>query len=98
MRILRSPTRLGLMKARILGTVNAKGPVLVIMDSHVEVAEGWLPPLLDPIAKNPNTITMPAVETLVPQTLEYHNVVKGLYNWVGGFTWELMYTWVQCYH
>lgn len=82
------------MRARILGSVNAKGPVLIIMDSHIEVVDGWLPPLLDPIARNRKTITLPAVEMLHPQTLEYVNVVKGLYNYVGGFTWELMYTWV----
>lgn len=82
------------MHARVLGAVNAIGPVLVIMDSHVEVAIGWLPPLLQPIHENRKTITLPAVETLVPQTLAYNNVVKGLYNWVGGFHWKLMYTWV----
>ena len=82
------------MKARVLGCTEAKGPVLIVMDSHVEVAIGWLQPLLDPIARNPNMIVLPAVETLKPQTLEYNNVIGGFYNWVGTFTWELMYTWV----
>lgn len=83
------------MQARVLGAVNAIGPVLVIMDSHVEVANGWLPPLLQPIADNPKTITLPGVETLEPKTLEYHSVIRGLYNWVGGFHWKLMYTWIR---
>jgi polypeptide N-acetylgalactosaminyltransferase len=92
-RIVRSPDRLGLMRARVLGCVHAKGPVVIVMDSHVEVAIGWLQPLLDPIARNPSTIALPGVETLEPQTLEYKNVIQDKYNWVGGFTWELMYTW-----
>lgn len=81
------------MKTRIYGVKKAKAPVVVIMDSHVEVAIGWLPPLLDPIVRNPKTITLPGVETIKPQTLEYDNVIKDLYTWVGGLTWELMYTW-----
>ena len=92
-RLVRSSTRLGLMKARILGAENAKSPVLVIMDSHMEVTKGWLPPLLDPIVKNPKTITLPGVETIKPLTLEYNNVISDMYTWVGGLTWELMYTW-----
>lgn len=83
------------MKARILGAKYAKGPVLVIMDAHVEVTVGWLPPLLDPIAKNPKIIMLPGVVSIVPETLEFNNVIGDLYNYVGGFTWELMYTWIS---
>lgn len=63
--LFRSPIRLGLIKARIFGCVNAKGPALVFMDAHVEVTPGWLEPLLDPIARNPNTTTIPVVDALV---------------------------------
>lgn len=81
------------MKARILGAETAKAKVLVIMDSHMEVTKGWLPPLLDPILKNPKIIMLPGVEVIEPQTLKYNNAISNLYNWVGGFTWEMMYTW-----
>lgn len=94
LRIVRSDKRLGLMKARILGANHAKAQVLVVMDSHVEVGIGWLPPLLDPIVKNPKTIMLPGVEVLDPQTLFYNNVMGDLYPYVGGFTWEMMYTWI----
>ena len=30
----------------MLGTVNSRGPSLVFMDAHMEVAKGWLEPLL----------------------------------------------------
>lgn len=95
LKVIRSSSRLGLMKARILGAVNAKAPVLVIMDSHCEVAIGWLPPLLDPIVKNPKTVTLPGIETSDPKTLGYKNVVGDYYSWVGGFTWALRYTWTE---
>ena len=34
------------MKARMLGTVNSRGPALIFMDAHIEVTKGWLEPLL----------------------------------------------------
>ena len=79
----------------MLGSANAIGPVLIVMDSHMEVTPGWLPPLLDPIAEDPHTITLPAVETLDKETLEFERVIFDRYNWVGGFTWEMMYTWTE---
>lgn len=45
-----------------------KGPILV-MDAHMEVTTGWLPPLLDPIVRNIKTITQPVVEILKPDKL-----------------------------
>lgn len=79
----------------MLGAANAKAPVLVVMDAHMEVTIGWLPPLLDPIARNPKTITQPGVETIKPDTLMYDNVIWDMYNYVGGMTWELRYTWIE---
>lgn len=70
-KLIRSPLRLGLIKARMMGCINTLGPVLVFMDAHIEVTEGWLEPLLDPIAKNPNTTTLPVVDGLDRETLEY---------------------------
>lgn len=95
LRIIRSTKRLGLMKARILGAERAKAQVLVVMDAHVEVAIGWLPPLLDPIVRNPKTIMLPGVEVIIKETLEYNHVIGDLYPYVGGFTWAMMYTWIE---
>ncbi|CRK87279.1 CLUMA_CG001081, isoform A [Clunio marinus] len=94
-RIIRSPTRLGLMKARVLGADSAIGPILTVIDSHVEFGNGWLPPLLDPFTKKSNIIILPGVEVLNPDTLKYNHVIFDEYTWVGGFTWELMYTWTN---
>ena len=40
-RILRSDDQLGLIKARLVGIRVAKGPVVICMDSHMEVQKGW---------------------------------------------------------
>lgn len=83
LRIFRSLSWLGLFnESRNVGRRKYQGPS----------AFGWLPPLLKLISKNPRTIVLPGVTTLHPETLEFHNVINDLYNYVGGFTWELMYT------
>jgi polypeptide N-acetylgalactosaminyltransferase len=90
-RLLRSPIRLGLMKARVIGCTEAKGPVLVVMDAHVEVAMGWLQPLLDPIARDPHTITVPDIDALDKDTLGFNFVFRIGYGHVGGFSWRLLH-------
>lgn len=46
----------GLIRAKIFGAEHAKGEVLVFLDSHCEVNERWLEPLLDRIAANRHTL------------------------------------------
>ncbi|CAO1427106.1 unnamed protein product [Diamesa tonsa] len=92
-KLVRSPVRLGLMKARMTGAVNSKGPVLIFMDSHFEVTTGWLEPLLDRIAINENTTVLPTVDGLDSETFEYgYNSDPNTYA-VGGFDWSMTYEW-----
>lgn len=85
--------RVGLIKARMIGCVNAEGPALVFMDAHIEVTEGWLEPLLEPIAKNPNTTTLPTVSNLDRETLEFKYIINQKTFYVGGLGWEMSYEW-----
>lgn len=71
-KIIHSPTRIGLIKARMMGAVNAKGPALIFMDSHMEVTTGWLEPLLDRLAINKNTTAISSVDTINMEDLGYY--------------------------
>ncbi|CRL08211.1 CLUMA_CG020989, isoform A [Clunio marinus] len=93
-KLVRSPTRVGLIKARMIGCVNAQGPALVFMDAHIEVTPGWIQPLLDPLAKNPNASTIPVLDALDPHTIEYrYNDNPETYMDHLGFEWNLIYKW-----
>jgi polypeptide N-acetylgalactosaminyltransferase len=81
------------MQARMMGAVNAKGPALIFMDSHMEVSTGWLEPLLDRLAENKNITAISSVETLNFQNmgLTYHRDPKNIP--VNGFDWNLIFNW-----
>lgn len=46
----------GLIRAKIFGAQHATGEVLVFLDSHCEVNERWLEPLLDRIVADRHTL------------------------------------------
>ncbi|KAG5666287.1 hypothetical protein PVAND_017838 [Polypedilum vanderplanki] len=76
------------------GAINAKGPALVFMDAHIEVTPGWLEPLLDPLVKNPLSSTVPVVDGLDANTLEYKYNDNPETYMIGGFKWNLIYEWI----
>jgi polypeptide N-acetylgalactosaminyltransferase len=94
-RLFRSPFRIGLMKARMLGAANSKGPSLIFMDAHIEVTPGWLEPLLDRLAINRNITALSVVNSLDLKTLAVRTVSKDLKIQITGFSWNLMFTWIQ---
>ncbi len=73
MRLIRAQKREGLIRARLLGANYAKGEILIFLDSHTECTEGWLEPLIDPIARNPNVSTVPVIEVINDNTFELHS-------------------------
>ena len=53
-KIMRNEKREGLIRTRLSGVKAARGQVIVVLDSHVEVYHNWLPPLLQPIVEDRN--------------------------------------------
>ncbi len=91
-RLIRMEKRVGLIVARLKGANAATGDVLIFLDSHCEVTEGWLEPLLEPIAHNPNISTVPIIEVIDDNTFEMHgSSIESIQ--VGEFDWNLVYDW-----
>jgi polypeptide N-acetylgalactosaminyltransferase len=81
------------MKARMLGAVNAKGPALIFMDSHMEVYPGWLEPLLDRLVQNNQSISIAYTVNCNRDTLGLE-CPHGCENAeVTGFNWDMTFRW-----
>jgi polypeptide N-acetylgalactosaminyltransferase len=91
-KLLRQKKREGLIRARLFGASYATGEVLLFLDSHCETTEGWLEPLIEPIARNPNISTVPIIETINDNTFEFHKTSIDRIQ-VGGFRWDLTFSW-----
>jgi len=89
-RIIRSPLRTGLIKARLVGASIAKGDVLLFLDSHIECGEGWMEPLLDRIARKRTTVAVPTIDVISDDDLSFR-YSQGMQ--IGGFEWSLVFTW-----
>ncbi|KAL7012867.1 hypothetical protein ACKWTF_015087 [Chironomus riparius] len=63
-RIIRSHTRLGIVANRVLGARNARAPVLIYIDSHIEVFTGWFEPIMDRFVDNMDLIVLPNVSKI----------------------------------
>ena len=89
-KVLRSPDRVGLIKARLLGAAAAEGHVLVFLDAHCETTQGWLTPLLSRIAEDRSAVVCPVIDIINDDTFAY---VKSFSLHWGGFNWELHFRW-----
>ncbi|KAK5967573.1 Polypeptide N-acetylgalactosaminyltransferase, partial [Trichostrongylus colubriformis] len=90
MKVERSDERQGLIRAKVLASRLATGEVIVFLDSHCEVTERWLEPLLAPIAENPNSVVLPIVDLIHPLTFAYSQAMISK----SGFDWSLNFKWV----
>ncbi|KAH8296564.1 hypothetical protein KR054_008014 [Drosophila jambulina] len=83
----RLDSQVGLMQARVAGAQLALAEVLVFLDSHVEVTQGWLEPLLAPILENNRTCTTPVIDTIDYENFAYRRGKPSR----GFFDWEFNY-------
>lgn len=89
-RLVRTPERQGLIRARVFGANHASGQVLVFLDSHCEVNTEWLEPLLLRISHDPTTVVVPVIDIINDDTMEYQPspLVRGGFNWGLHFSWD----------
>ena len=62
--MLRLPQREGLIRARMAGVRATTAPTITFLDSHVECADGWLPPLLERVGANSTTVISPVIDVI----------------------------------
>jgi len=91
-KVLRTGTRSGLIRARLLGAKEAKGQVITFLDAHCECTEGWLEPLLAEIAENRKAVVCPIIDVISDDSFEY--VTASDMTW-GGFNWKLNFRWYR---
>jgi len=62
----------------------------VFLDSHCEVNQAWLQPLLAPIQKDRRSVVCPVIDIISADTLAYaaSPVVRGGFNWGLHFKWD----------
>ncbi|CAF0774469.1 unnamed protein product [Adineta steineri] len=89
-RVLRAPSRLGLIKAKNYGAKNATGDIVVFLDAHCEANTGWLEPLLARIKEKRSAVLCPSIDMISDHNLAYGGTGFGS---VGGFWWSLHFNW-----
>nr|XP_039265638.1 polypeptide N-acetylgalactosaminyltransferase 6-like [Styela clava] len=92
-KLIRSPTTLGVAKARMLGLKHANGQAVAFLDSHCECYEGWIEPLLQRIQENEKVIVVPIIEIIEPETFAF-GVSPMQMAQRGGFDWTLSFRWI----
>uniref|UniRef100_M4A4H1 Polypeptide N-acetylgalactosaminyltransferase n=1 Tax=Xiphophorus maculatus TaxID=8083 RepID=M4A4H1_XIPMA len=88
-RLVRNRQREGLIRGRMIGAAHAT-EVLVFLDSHCEVNEAWLQPLLAPVQADRRTVVCPVIDIVSADTLAYFAspIVRGGFNWGLHFKWD----------
>ena len=89
-RVLRSRSRVGLIKARLLGAKEATGEVLTFLDAHCESTPGWLEPLLHRIKEERTAVVCPVIDIINDDTFQYTKSFS--LHW-GAFNWDLHFRW-----
>lgn len=89
-RLIRNSKREGLIRSRVIGARESVGGVLVFLDSHIEVNEGWAEPLLAAIKNDSTVLAMPVIDIINADTLIYSGspLVRGGFNWGLHFKWD----------
>jgi polypeptide N-acetylgalactosaminyltransferase len=85
-KVVRMSSRQGLIRARLAGAKEAKAEILVFFDSHIETGVNWLPPLIEPIAKDYKTVMCPFIDVIGDETFTItiqDTGSRGAFDWYG---------------
>ncbi|XP_052792360.1 polypeptide N-acetylgalactosaminyltransferase 14-like [Mya arenaria] len=85
----RLQVRTGLIGARLEGLKYVTADTVSFFDSHMEVNENWLPPLLSEVLKDRRTVAMAQLDYVNKDSLEYE-FTDG-YRTRYGFDWRLVF-------
>uniref|UniRef100_A0A914YQX3 Glycosyltransferase 2-like domain-containing protein n=1 Tax=Panagrolaimus superbus TaxID=310955 RepID=A0A914YQX3_9BILA len=86
----RSAKREGLIKAKVFAARLAEGDIIIFLDSHCEVTEKWIEPLIATIEEDSTRVVLPIVDLIDPMKFIYTQamVAKSVFNWALFFKWE----------
>lgn len=93
LKLYRLPRREGLIRARMEGVRRASGDAVIFLDSHCEVTDYWLEPLLKVIHEDRMTVASPVIGIIDEVTFGYYGdglqfLQVGTFEWNGDFTWK----------
>ena len=75
-RLIQNQKTEGLIRARTIGAHNVgeAAEVLVFLDSHIEVNNDWLRPMIVRIAEDPTRVPVPTIDIIDDMTFAYNPV------------------------
>lgn len=64
--------------------------MIIFLDSHCEVTDGWLEPLIAAIEEDPTRVVLPIVDLINPVSFKFTKamIAKGAFDWALFFKWE----------
>ena len=92
-KVIRSTSRGGLTKARLLGFEASKASIVVFLDSHIECFPGWAEPMISRIEQDRRRVVYPIIESINPETFSIScrteaTMVGGFKIHTGHFMWD----------
>ncbi|EDV26244.1 uncharacterized protein TRIADDRAFT_22839 [Trichoplax adhaerens] len=91
-KLVRNKKRQGLIRARLRGYKEVTSPVIVFLDAHCEVVDGWLEPLLARIHENRSNVVCPEIDVISFENFgySYASGIRGVFNWNLHFRWRTL--------